>query len=48
MDEYTPPSLTVLGSITDLTAEPAQGGAYGKGSTTPDGGSGLIGNRSGG
>lgn len=45
---YEPPTLTVLGKVSDLTAEPAQGGAFGKGSITPDGNSGLIGNRSGG
>lgn len=48
MSDYTPPRITRLGTLSELTLEhgPAQGGAFGKGSVTPDGLSGLIGNRS--
>jgi len=48
--DYTPPRITDLGSLSELTLTPggANGGAFGKGSITPDGVSGLIGNRSGG
>jgi hypothetical protein len=43
---YISPQLVRIGSLAELTL--VNGGAYGKGSTTPDGKSGLIGNRSGG
>lgn len=50
MPEYTRPEIKCLGSLSELTLDPgsAGGGAFGKGSVTPDGASGLIGNRSGG
>lgn len=44
---YISPQLVRIGSLAELTLV-APGNAFGKGSTTPDGNSGLIGNRSGG
>lgn len=48
MDEYVSPQLTELGSLSELTLGAHESGnAYGKGSTSADGKSGLVGNRSG-
>lgn len=47
---YSPPSLTVVGTLRTVTAGDRDGDgsgrAYGKGSICADGNSGLIGNRS--
>ena len=48
MADYVAPTIVRLGHVADLTLDPGQGHAYGKGSVTPDGLSGLAGNRSGG
>ena len=45
--QYEAPQLSKIGSLSELTLSPANGGAYGKGSTSADGKSGLVGNRSG-
>jgi hypothetical protein len=46
-EQYIAPDLTEIGTLAKLTLDPGQGGAFGKGSTSPDGKSGLVGNRSG-
>lgn len=49
MSDYVSPEISRLGTLSELTLDPggSQGGAYGKGSVTADGKSGLAGNRSG-
>jgi hypothetical protein len=46
--EYTAPEVKTLGNLSELTLTPgnSNGNAFGKGSVTPDGKSGLAGNRS--
>jgi hypothetical protein len=46
--QYVAPQLSKIGSLSELTLGASNNaGAYGKGSTSADGKSGLVGNRSG-
>jgi hypothetical protein len=47
-EQYISPDLTEIGTLSKLTLGASDNaGAFGKGSTSPDGKSGLTGNRSG-